>query len=322
MSFQLSMKRWVFGLAAAWLCAGTASAQDKPTIRLLVGFPPGGGTDVMARLVAEKMATSLNATVIVENKPGAGGRVAAEALKNAAPDGNTVLITPPAPIVIAPFTFSKLPYSTETDFVPVAQIVRYPLAIATGGNSPYKSLADLVSFYKANPKQANFGTAAAGSQLHFLGMLLGQAAGVELTHVPYQGGAPLNNDLMGGQIAAGIDQFPYELHKSGRIRMLATSGTQRSPVMPDVPTFTEQGFPTVVGDAWYGAYMHAKTPAATVQRISAAIAAASRLPDVAQKAAALGLEATGMNAAEFAKVHAADRARWEPVVKASGFKAD
>ncbi|MEK7345957.1 MAG: tripartite tricarboxylate transporter substrate-binding protein [Pseudomonadota bacterium] len=322
MAIKHPMKKWALGLTAAWFCAAAALAQDKPTIRLLVGFPPGGGTDVMARLVGEKMATALNATVVVENKPGAGGRVAAEALKNAAADGSVVLITPPAPIVIAPFTFSKLPYNTEADFVPVAQIVRYSLAIATGGNAPLKNLADLLSFYKANPKQANFGTAAAGSQLHFLGMLLGQAAGVQLTHVPYQGGAPLNNDLMGGQIVAGIDQFPYELHKSGRIRMLATSGAQRSPVMPDVPTFAEQGFPTVLGDAWYGAYMHAKTPAATVQRIGAAIAAASRHPDVVQKAAALGLEATGLNAAEFAKVHAADRARWEPVVKASGFKAD
>lgn len=322
MAIKNPMKKWALGLTAAWFCAAAALAQDKPTIRLLVGFPPGGGTDVMARLVGEKMATALNATVIVENKPGAGGRVAAEALKNAAADSSVVLITPPAPIVIAPFTFSKLPYNTEVDFVPVAQIVRYSLAIATGGNGPNKNLADLVNFYKTNPKQANFGTAAAGSQLHFLGLLLGQAAGVELTHVPYQGGAPLNNDLMGGQIVAGIDQFPYELHKSGRIRLLATSGAQRSPVMPDVPTFAEQGFPTVLGDAWYGAYMHAKTPAATVQRIGAAIAAASRHPDVVQKATALGLEATGLNAAEFAKVHAADRARWEPVVKASGFKAD
>jgi tripartite-type tricarboxylate transporter receptor subunit TctC len=310
------------GLGAALLAAGAALAQDKPTIRLLVGFPPGGGTDVMARLIGEKIAGTLNANVIVENKPGAGGRIAAEALKNMAPDGTTILITPPAPIVIAPFTFSKLPYDAQADFVPVAQIVRYPLAIATGGNSPHKNLADLVAFYKANPKQANFGTAAAGSQLHFLGMLLGQAIGTELTHVPYQGGAPLNNDIMGGQIVAGIDQFPYELHKAGKMRLLATSGTTRSPVMPDVPTFSEQGFPTVVGDAWYGAYMHAKTPNAMVQRISAAIAAASKLPDVAQKAAALGLEATGLNAAEFAKVHASDRARWEPVVKASGFKAD
>jgi tripartite-type tricarboxylate transporter receptor subunit TctC len=317
----MKWKRIVLALAAAAL-AVPALAQDRPSIKLLVGFPPGGGTDVMARLVGEKIAATLGATVIVENKPGAGGRVAADALKNTPADGNTLLVTPPAPIVIAPFTFSKLPYNPEADFMPVAQLVRYPLAIATGGGSPYKTLADLVAFYKANPGQANFGTAAAGSQLHFLGLLLGQAINLELTHVPYQGGSPLNNDLMGGQIAAGIDQFPYELHKSGRIRLLATSGAQRSPVMPDVPTFAEQGYPSVVGDAWYGVYMHAKTPAAAVQRLSAALADAARQPDVAQKAAALGLEATGLNAAEFAKVHAADRARWEPVVKASGFKAD
>lgn len=325
MSFKVMRKMFV-GLCAVASVLGTASAQtsDRASgpVKLLVGFPAGGAGDLIARVVADKLSASLGATVIVENKPGAGGRIAAEVLKNAPADGNTVLITPLAPIVIAPLTFRKLNYNPEADFVPVAQLVKFPLAIATGANSPYKTLAELVAWLKAHPEQATFGTSAAGSQLHFLGLMFSQAIKVEMTHVPYQGGAPLVTDLMGGQIPAAIDQFPLELYKAGRIRMLATSGATRSPLMPDVPTFKEQGVPGVEGEAWFGAYMHAKTSATIVQRVSEALANAVRQPDVKQKLAQAGLEATGLKAPEFAALVAADRARWKPVIEASGFRGD
>lgn len=322
-----NVTRRIFVVACATVSVlGTASAQTSDHIsgpvKLLVGFPAGGAGDLIARVVSDKLSASLGVTVIVENKPGAGGRIAADVLKNAPADGNTVLITPLAPIVIAPLTFRKLNYNPEADFVPVAQLVKFPLALATGANSPYKNLSEFAAWLKVHPEQATFGTSAAGSQLHFLGLMFSQAIKIEMTHVPYQGGAPLVTDLIGGQIPVAIDQFPLELYKAGRIRMLATSGATRSPLMPEVPTFKEQGFPGVEGEAWFGAYMHAKTPATVVQRISEALVNAVRQPDVKQKLAQAGLETTGLKAPEFAALVASDRKRWKPVIEASGFRGD
>ncbi len=196
------------------------------------------------------------------------------------------------------------------------------MTLATGANSPYKNLNEFVTWLKANPTNAAFGTSAAGSQLHFLGLMFAQAVKVEMTHVPYQGSAPLATDLIGGQIPSGIDQFSIELYKAGKIRLLASSGATRSPLMPDVPTFKEQGFPTVEGEAWFGAYMHAKTSAPIVQRLSEALASAVQQPDVKHKLTDAGLVATGLKAPEFTALVAADRARWKPVIDASGFRGD
>ena len=204
----------------------------------------------------------------------------------------------------------------------MAQLVKFPLSLAVGKDSPNTSLKDLVAWFKAHPQQASFGTSAAGSQLHFLGLMFGQAAHVDLVHVPYQGGAPLVTDLIGGQVPSAIDAFPLEFHKAGKIRLLASSGESRSPLLPDVPTFKEQGYPTVVGEAWFGAFMSAKTSPALVQRVSEAMASAVQQPDVRQKLAAAGLEATGLKAPEFARLVAADQARWKPVIEVSGFKGD
>lgn len=320
------IRRALLALCVGAAALGVAHAQGSEglsgPVRLVVGFPAGGAGDIIARVVADKIAGPLGVTVIVENKPGAGGRVAAELLKAAPADGRTVFITPLAPIVIAPLTFQKLNYKSDTDFVPVAQLVKFPLSLAVGKDSPNTSLKDLVAWFKAHPQQASFGTSAAGSQLHFLGLMLGQAAHIDLVHVPYQGGTPLITDLIGGQVPSAIDAFPLEFHKAGKIRLLASSGESRSPLLPDVPTFKEQGYPTVVGEAWFGAFMSAKTSPALVQRVSEAMASAVQQPDVRQKLAAAGLEATGLKAPEFARLVAADQARWKPVIEVSGFKGD
>ena len=320
------IRRALLALCVGAAALGVAHAQGSEglsgPVRLVVGFPAGGAGDIIARVVADKIVGPLGVTVIVENKPGAGGRVAAELLKAAPADGRTVLITPLAPIVIAPLTFQKLNYKSDTDFVPVAQLVKFPLSLAVGKDSPNTSLKDLVAWFKAHPQQASFGTSAAGSQLHFLGLMLGQAAHIDLVHVPYQGGTPLITDLIGGQVPSAIDAFPLEFHKAGKIRLLASSGESRSPLLPDVPTFKEQGYPTVVGEAWFGAFMSAKTSPALVQRVSEAMASAVQQPDVRQKLAAAGLEATGLKAPEFARLVAADQARWKPVIEVSGFKGD
>ena len=312
-------RRMLVGLCAATL-AGVASA-DGGTVKLVVGFPAGGSADLLARAVSDKLATALGSTVIVENRPGSGGRLAAAVLKAAAPDGRTILITPTAPIAIAPYTFRKLNYDPQTDFAPVAKLVDMPLAIAVGAGSPNKTLADLTHWFKAHPDKAAFGTSAAGSQLHFLGIMYGQAAKVDLVHVAYQGGAPLLTDLIGGQIPAGIDQFPLEFYKTGKIRLLAQSAGTRSPLLPDVPTFKEQGV-NVEGLAWMGAFVPAKTPEAVIQKVGAALIDAVNQPDVKAKLAASGFESAGQPANEFAAQVEADQARWKKVVEVSGFRAD
>lgn len=320
-----SFKQKIFlGLAAAAaVFSVNAQGNDRLSgpVKLLVGFPAGGTGDLVARVMAEKLTPLIGVPVIVENKPGAGGRIAAEQLKNTPADGTTVLIAPPAPMVIAPLTFRKLAYNAEKDFMPIAQLVRFPLSLAVGGNSPHKTLGDLTAWFKANPQQASFGTSAAGSQLHFLGLLYGQSIKVDIMHVPYQGGAPLSNDLMGGQIPAGIDQFSAELNKSGKMRLLATSGATRSPLLPDVPTFKEQGI-NIEGDAWFGAFVHASTPEPVAKRLSDALVQVARQADVRQKLSQAGLESTGLNIQEFTALVAADRNRWRPVIESSGFRGD
>ncbi|MCK9513660.1 MAG: tripartite tricarboxylate transporter substrate-binding protein [Pigmentiphaga sp.] len=319
----VAARRWLLGLCLAACVAAPAAAQGRQdAVRLLVGFPAGGAGDLIARLVADKMRVSLDRPVIVENRPGAGGRIAAQALQNEAKVADTVLISPLAPIVIAPLTFSSTSYDPATDFVPVAQLVKFPLSLAVGGDSPHRSLAEFSDWLRNHPGAGMFGTPAAGSQLHFLGLMYAQALGVEMTHVPYQGGTPLVTDLIGGQVLAGIDQFPLELYRAGKLRLLATSGAERSPLMPDVPTFAEQGFPSVQGEAWFGAFMNSRAPATDVERIGAALVQAIREPDVRDKLAQSGMEVTGLDAGPFAALVEQDRARWTPVIEASGFRGD
>jgi tripartite-type tricarboxylate transporter receptor subunit TctC len=311
-------------LFACALGAVHAQGSDKISgpLRLVVGFPPGGTVDILARAMADSLSASLGVPVIVDNKPGAGGRIAAENLKNSAADGNSVMISPIGTVLIVPLVYKKLSFNPETDFVPTAQLGKFQLGIATSGTSPHKNLGDMVAWLKANPKQANFGTSAAGSLLHFLGLMFGQSIGVPMTHVPYQGGAPLVTDLIGGQVPLAVDQFPIDLHKSGKIRLLATSGATRSQFTPDVPTFQEQGVPGVAIEGWHGAFMHIKTPPAIVNRISQALSEAVRQPSVKEKLAIAGIEATGVQASEFARIMSSDRARWKPVIDASGFNPE
>ncbi len=320
---KLITKSLGLGLVLLTCALGSAQAQtnDKLSgpIRLVVGFPPGGTVDGLARAMADNLSASLGVPVIVDNKPGAGGRLAAENLKNSPADGRTVLVSPIGAVLIVPLVYKKLAFNPETDFVPTAQLGKFQLALATSGTSPHKNLGDMIAWLRANPKQANFGTSAAGSLLHFLGLMFSQSIGVPLTHIAYQGGAPLVTDLIGGQVPLALDQFSVDLHKSGKIRMLATSGATRSQFTPDVPTFKEQGVSGVAVEGWHGAFMHIKTAPAIVDRVSKALTDAVKQAAVKEKLAIAGIEATGVQAAEFARIVAADKARWKPVIDSSGF---
>lgn len=320
-------KRWIFrsaAVAASMLLALAAQAQvDKP-VRILVGFAPGGSADIAARLLSERLGAELKQSVVVENKPGAGGRIAAELLKNAPADGATIMLAPIVVPVLAPLVFSKLAYDPATDFAPVVHVANFQFALSVNAAHPAKTVGELVAWYKANPAQANYGSPAPGSLPHFFGVMIARDAGIDLVHVPFNGGGPLMNALVGSQVSAAIDTMvdQIEMTRSGKIRMLATSGATRSPLVPEVPTFVESGLKGVEGTSWFAVYAPAKTPAATIGQINAAINKALAAPELRERFLKLGLEPTGGSPADLAAIMRRDSERWAPVVKASGFRGD
>ena len=317
------LKKIALGL---WLCAaaGVASAQvDKP-VRLLVGFAPGGSADIAARLLADRMKDDLKQSVVVENRPGAGGRIAAEAVRNGPADGSLLMLTPIVVTVLAPMVFTKLSYDPLADFAPVAHVANFQFGLSVAAAHPAKNVQELVDWWKANRSMANFGSPAPGSLPHFFGVMIERSADVPLVHVPYNGGGPLMNAVMGNQVSSGIDTLvdQIELHRTGKIRLIATSGAQRSPLVPEVPTFAEGGLKVVEGTSWFAVYAPAKTPEATVRQLNASINKALAVPELRERYLKLGLEPTGGSPADLSARMAQDTARWAPVVKASGFKAD
>ncbi len=323
MRTDFSRRQLVSGVAAAVASATwPAMAQDTP-VKILVGFPPGGSADTTARLIAEKMGASMGMPVVVENRPGAGGRIAAQAVKDAVPDGNTLMLVPLAVMVVQPIVFKSIKYDTTKDFTPVGNAATFPLALASGPGTPARNLPELITWLKANVSQANYGSPAAGSLPHFLGEMLGQVAGVKMQHVPYQGGAPLMAALLGGQIPMGIDT-PAEFaenHRAGRLKILALSGSQRSAQFPDIPTFKEQGI-NLEAAAWFGLFGPSGMAAARTESLSVAMQSALKQPDVVGKLANLGLSATPESSSDMAKRLAADKLRWEPVIKSTGFQVE
>ena len=318
------MKRRDFAALAAAGLLPTAHAQSDKTLKVLVGFPPGGSIDIVSRVLAEKMKDDLKVNIVIENRAGAGGRVAADLLKASPADGSVVMITPIVVPVLAPLVFSKLNYNPATDFAPVGHVCNFNFALSVPASLPVKNVAEFVTWLKANPQKANFGSPAPGSLPHFFGEMLSRDAKADMVHVPFAGGSALMNALMGGQVSAGIDVLleALEAHKSGKVRILAISGDKRSAVLPDVPTFKESGFPNIVASGWFAMYAPAKTSAASIEAINRALNKALTHPEVLDRFGKLALEAGGGSAADLTKLEQASTARWAPVVKATGFRAD
>ena len=320
------MKRRQFATLAATSAAALAApallAQER-TMKILVGFPPGGSVDVIARLLAEKMRGSLGQNVIVDNKPGAGGRVALVELKRAAPDGQTLVLSPSGALVLQPWFIQNLGYDPVKDFTAIARVTTFDFAITAGPGAPAGDLKAVLAWLKANPDKANYATSGAGTIPHFAGQLLAQATGVPLTHVAYRGGAPAAIDLVGGQIPLMVDTASETLehHKAGRVRILAVTGEQRSKALPDVPTLKEAGF-NLAADAFFGLYGPAGMAADVVARIDKAVADALRAPEIQEKVYGFGLVPSHAGSADLTATQAAHLKRWEAPVKASGFKAD
>lgn len=311
------------GLALT-LAAPTLQAQsDRPPLKILVGFPPGGSADTLARMLAEKLREPLGQAVVVENKPGAAGRIAIDQLKNAAPDGNTVLVMPSGPVVLFPLVYKKLGYDVDRDLAPVSQLAGFQFSVVSGPKSNVKNVAEMLAKVKADVSVANFGTSGNGTVPHFLGVMLGQAAGVELQHIPYQGGAPAMTALLGGQVGFNIDVVSESLeqHRAGKVRAIAVAGATRSPLLPDVPTLREQGVP-MDATAWFAMYGPGSLPRAQAQRIQQAVASAMKDPGLRKRLEDIGLEIIASTPEQLAAVQKADLEKWSKPVKATGYQAD
>ena len=315
-------RRAALGTAAAITAAPRAFGEERP-LRIVLGVPPGASADAITRIVGEKMSKTLGRPVIVDNKTGAGGIVANMAVKQAPPDGNTLLMTPLATMVAFPHSYTKLDYDPFKDFAPVAHVASFQLAFGTGPKVPAKTLADYVALARKGGPYTDFATPAAGSLPHFFGLLFAKAAGIQLTHVPYKGGAPVMQALMSGEIAAAVLTLSDlgEMARSGKVHILATSGSERSPQFPDVPTFKQSGY-DIEGSGWYALFAPAGTSADVVARLGAAATEALRQPDLRQRFEPLGLEPTGLGPAELATMLRADYDKWGPIIRSSGFKAD
>ena len=322
---------WSAAFAALAVASAPAQAQVQAPaagahpLRLVVGFPPGGALDTLARALAEQLRTGGEEQVVVDNRPGAGSRISIEYVKRAAPDGRTVLLSSNAPMVIFPMTYRQLAYDVDRDFVPVAHLVEVPTVISAGSDRPYKTLQDYVSWVRANPSQASVGLTNLGGTLHFAVLGMAKTVGVALTPVAYKGGAPLVTDLVGGHVPLSTDALAsqLELHRAGKVRILAVSGTRRNASLPDVPTAHEAGIDAFDhANASYSAFVPAGTPAAVVQRLERAFVTAMQQAQVKSAMARAGMVATGLPGDAVKRALSAERDFWRPLVQASGFRSE
>jgi tripartite-type tricarboxylate transporter receptor subunit TctC len=302
--------------------ATITQAQDKPALKILVGFPPGGSADQIARLVGDAIKDDFS-SVVVDNKPGAGGRLALSLTRQAKPDGQTVIVLPSGPMVLFPHVYKKLDYDAVKDFTPVSQIARFQFGVVAGPAVKAKNVTEMVALAKSDSRTATYGTPGLGTLPHFMGVLLEQSTGAAFTHVPFQGGGPANTALLGGHIGYKFDVVSEtaQLHKDGKVRIIGVTGATRDPQVPEVPTLKEQGV-DMVATAWFAMYAPAGLPPAVLARLESAVQRAVRTPALGKRLADLGYEPIGSSSAELAAAQRADLARWEKPIKATGVSLD
>jgi tripartite-type tricarboxylate transporter receptor subunit TctC len=323
--FRFSRAQLLRSLLALALVAGAgvSQAQGGKTVRILVGFPAGGGTDAIARLLGEKLKDELGATIVIDNKPGAGGQLAAQALKAAAPDGTTFFISHDHSISILPLTMKNPGFEPAKDFAPVAGFATFVNAFAVSGGTPAQSMKDYVAWVKsAGGGKGAVGVPAPASVPEFLVKVLGQKFGLDLVAAPYRGSAPMMADMLGNQIAAGIGSIPdfIENHKAGKLRVVAVLGNARQAALPDVPTLAELGVAGFEDVPYYGFFAPAGTPPAAIEQFSAALAKVIAMPDVRDRLTAMGLTVGHMPAATLASREKAYSAVWAKIIKDSGYQ--
>ena len=310
------------GVVLAALCA-SAAAQNYPgkTVRMVVGYPPGGPTDVIARIVSQKLTQTWGQQFIVDNRPGASGMIGAELTARAAPDGYTLLMVP-VTYAVTPSLFAKMTYDVEKDLAPVAQVAAAPFILVVHPTLPVKTVKDLIALDRRNPGQINFASASSGGMPHLAGELFNSMTGTKLVHIPYKGAAPATTDLLSGQVTLMFNNMLSAMPqvKAGRLRAVAVTSTKRSPAAPELPTIAET-VPGYEASGWYGAFAPAATPRDIINRLNAEMNRAMKMPDVAQRLAGDGVEAVGTTPEQFGAYLKQEVAKWGKVVKASGAKA-
>ena len=312
----------LFAFLLAALIAQSAFGQAWPSkpLRLIVTFPPGGTSDIAARLVGERLGARLGQPVVIDNRPGVAGILGTEAAVKSAPDGYTLLLTSTAPIAFAPSTGKPLAYDPAKDLAHIAILGTIPLALIVPVESPAKSASDVVKMAREKPGALNFSSSGNATPSHLMLERFKLSAKVQITHVPYKGSAPALNDIMAGRIDGTLDSLPALLAqiKSGKVRALAVSGRDRAAPLPDVPTLAEAGFPDLVVNTWFGIAAPAATPAEIVQRLNQEILAAVQSPEVKARFDELSFVPAPMTAAETQRFIQTEIERWRPVVAAAG----
>lgn len=326
--------RRVFLAAAACAVAGpnvgAQTAVSPPVIprsaRLILGFPAGGSLDSIARLLSERLKDGYAPNVIVENHAGAGGRIAMDQIKASKPDGTMVVLAPASVMVIYPHVFKHLSYDPFKDFTPVSTLCTFQFGLSVGPGVPaeIRTVQQFAQWCKANPSRASFGSPGEGTIAHFAGILIGRTAGMELTHIPYKGGAPAIQDVAGGQIAASVNVLsePLPFAKDGRIRVLATTGPTRSPFLPDVPTMREAGFKGFDIQEYFAAWVAPNTPPAIVDALAGLIRNATATKELQDAYAARAFLPSAVAPRELDAMVRADFNKWAPIVKSTGFSID
>lgn len=318
------MRRLVCGMAG--LFCGLSMAQTFPSkpVRIVIGFPAGGPLDQHARLLSDRLQTQLGQPVIIDYKAGAGGTVGAQEVMKAPPDGHTLMLANTGVMVINPALYSKLPYQTLKDFVPVARTAMQPLAFLVHPKVPVNTLPEFIEYAKARPGQINYGSAGNGGSSHLVPEMLKSATGIFMVHIPYRGSAPAFTDLMAGQVQFMAESIPQaaQYHKQGKVRALAVTSRERNPALPEVPTAIESGLRNFEVVGFYGFLAPAGTPRDVVNRLSEAFRAVLTQPDTRSRMVAQGADPAFLGADEFARYLQAEMPRWAEVVKASGAKLD
>lgn len=302
-----------------------SQAERAKPARIVVGFAAGGGADIIARLMADNMREEFPGGVLIDNRIGAGGRLAIDYVKAAEPDGNTILVSPDFPLTVYPHSYPKLSYDPVKDLMPVSVLGEGNVTIAVGPAVPaaVRTLDDYLRWCREKPVNATYGSSGAGSSYHFAGLMLGKAHGIDLVHVGYRGSAPSVQDTAAGQIPACVSSVLdcLQFYKAGKLRLLATFGTQRDAFVPEVPTIVESGLQGVTARVWLGAFVPRGTPAARIERLNAAFNRVGLQPAVATRMEAIAFKPVRLTPQGSAKMLAEDIANWGPVVKASGFTA-
>jgi tripartite-type tricarboxylate transporter receptor subunit TctC len=320
-----NLQRWVVGTLFAALAQGAfAQAYPNHAIRLVVPFPAGGTTDIIARDVAKRLTETLGQSVVVDNRPGAGGNIGSDAVAKSAPDGYTLLMGTVGTHAINPSLYAKMPYDHVKDFVPVVLVAGVPNVLEVNPSLPVNSVADLIKLAKSKPGAINFASSGNGTSIHLSGELFKTMAGVDMTHVPYKGSAPAVSDLIGGQVQVMFDNLPSSLAqiKAGKLRAIAVTSLKRSPALPDVPTIAESGLPGFEASSWFGILAPAGTPPPVIAKINAEVNKWLQSPEGRDQLLAQGAELAGGTPEQFAAHIRAETDKWAKVVKASGAKVD